>query len=156
MSKEQNVAAQQRMGEAINTGNLNALDDVLSPDVVDHDPAPDQGPGTEGCKQFFTTMRTAIPDLHVEVEHLVADDENVASAYRITGTHQGEFQGVAATGRCIDARGVQISRFVDGKVSERWGSSDEAGIMNQLAAPPADDRWGQTWSSEPSAWSVTN
>jgi len=61
MSKEQNVAAQQRMGEAINTGNLNALDDVLSPDVVDHDPAPDQGPGTEGCKQFFTTMRTAIP-----------------------------------------------------------------------------------------------
>jgi len=156
MSKEQNVAAQQRMGEAINTGNLNALDDVLSPDVVDHDPAPDQGPGTEGCKQFFTTMRTAIPDLHVEVEHLVADDENVALAYRITGTHQGEFQGVAATGRCIDARGVQISRFVDGKVSERWGSSDEAGIMNQLAAPPADDRWGQTWSSEPSAWSVTN
>jgi len=156
MSKEQNVAAQQRMGEAINTGNLNALDDVLSPDVVDHDPAPDQGPGTEGCKQFFTTMRTAIPDLHVEVEHLVADDENVASAYRITGTHQGEFQGVAATGRCIDARGVQISRFVDGKVSERWGSSDEAGIMNQLAAPPAVDRWGQTWSSEPSAWSVTN
>lgn len=124
--------------------------------MVDHDPAPDQGPGTEGFKQFFTTMRTAFPDLHVEVEHLVADDENVALAYRITGTHQGEFQGVAATGRCIDARGVQISRFVDGKVSERWGSSDDAGIMNQLAAPPADDRWGQTWSSEPSAWSVTN
>ena len=140
------------MGEAINTGNLDALDDAMSPDVV----APDQGPGTEGFKQFFTTMRTAIPDLHVEVEHLVADDENVALAYRITGTHQGEFQGVAATGRCIDARGVQISRFVDGKVSERWGSSDEADIMNHSAAPPADDRWGQTWSSEPSAWSVTN
>jgi len=156
MSREDNIAAQEHLAENVNAGNIDAAVESFAEDCVDHDPAPDQGPGTEGCKQFFTTMRTAIPDLHVEVEHLVADDENVASAYRITGTHQGEFQGVAATGRCIDARGVQISRFVDGKVSERWGSSDEAGIMNQLAAPPADDRWGQTWSSEPSAWSVTN
>ncbi|MBA3803810.1 MAG: ester cyclase, partial [Acidimicrobiia bacterium] len=80
----------------------------------------------------FTTMRTAFPDLHVDVEHLVADDENVAFAYRITGTHQGEFQGIAPTGQRVDARGMQISRFVDGRITERWGSSDEAGIIKQL------------------------
>ncbi len=132
MTKEQNVAAQQRMGEAINAGDLDALDEVMSPDVVDHDPAPDQPAGTQGFKEFFTTMRTAFPDLHVDVEHLVADDENVAFAYRITGTHQGEFQGIAPTGQRVDARGVQISRFVDGRITERWGSSDEAGIIKQL------------------------
>jgi len=132
MSKDQNIAAQQRMGEAINAGDLDALDEVMSPDVVDHDPAPDQPAGTQGFKEFFTTMRTAFPDLHVDVEHLVADDENVAFAYRITGTHQGEFQGIAPTGQRVDARGVQISRFVDGRITERWGSSDEAGIIKQL------------------------
>ena len=132
MSKDQNIAAQQRMGEAINAGDLDALDEVMSPDVVDHDPAPDHPAGTQGFKEFFTTMRTAFPDLHVDVEHLVADDENVAFAYRITGTHQGEFQGIAPTGQRVDARGVQISRFVDGRITERWGSSDEAGIIKQL------------------------
>ncbi len=132
MSKDQNIAAQQRMGEAINAGDLDALDEVMSPDVVDHDPAPDQPAGTQGFKEFFTTMRTAFPDLHVDVEHLVADDENVAFAYRITGTHQGEFQGIAPTGQRVDARGMQISRFVDGRITERWGSSDEAGIIKQL------------------------
>lgn len=134
MAKEQNIATQQRMGEAINTGNLDVLDDVMSPDVVDHDPAPEQGAGPHGFKQFFTTMRTAFPDLQVEVEQLVADDENVAFAYRITGTHQGDFQGIAPTGRRISARGMQISRFADGRIVERWGSSDEAGIMKQLDA----------------------
>jgi len=81
IAKQENITAQQRMGEAINSGDLDALDDVMSPDVVDHDPAPDQGAGPEGFKQFFTMMRSAFPDLHVEVEHLVADDENVAFAY---------------------------------------------------------------------------
>jgi len=132
MAKQENITAQQRMGEAINSGDLDALDDVMSPDVVDHDPAPDQGAGPEGFKQFFTMMRSAFPDLHVEVEHLVADDENVAFAYRVTGTHEGDFQGIAPTGKRIAARGLQISRFADGRITERWGSSDEAGIMKQL------------------------
>lgn len=120
------------MGEAINSGNFDLLDDVMSSDVLDHDPAPDQSPGPEGFKRFFTTMRTAFPDLRVEVEHMVADDDNVAIAYRIRGTHEGDFQGVPATGHEIDARGMQIARFKDGHIVERWGSSDEAGIMKQL------------------------
>ncbi len=132
MTKERNIATQERMGEAINTGDLDILDEVMSAGVVDNDPGPDQGPGPEGFKALFSEMRTAFPDLSVAVEHLVADDDNVAIAYRIQGTHQGDFHGVAPTGRSIDARGMQISRFEDGKIVERWGSSDEAGIMRQL------------------------
>ena len=77
-------------------------------------------------------MRSAFPDMHVEVEHLVADDDNVAFAYTLTGTHDGPFQGHDATGRKIEVRGMQISRFADGLLVERWGSSDELGIMSQL------------------------
>lgn len=132
MSKQENIAAQEAFGEAINTGQLERLRDLVAADSVDHDPAPGQGPGPEGFIGFFSDMRSAFPDMHVEVEHLVADDDNVAFAYTLTGIHDGPFQGHDATGRKIEVRGMQISRFADGLLVERWGSSDELGIMSQL------------------------
>ncbi len=132
MSSETNIAALERMAEMINTGNLDALDEVVDQDAVDHDPAPDQGPGPEGFKDFFSMLRTAFPDLALEPVTVVADDEHVAMAYTINGTHEGQFQGIAATGQRISARGVEIVKFRDGKLIERWGSSDEMGIMTQL------------------------
>lgn len=130
--KKHNVEAQQAFGEAVNTGNLDAFDDLVAPDSVDHDPAPGQVAGPDGFKALFTDMRTAFPDLHVDVQTLVADDDQVAFAYTLTGTHQGPFQGHDATGKSIAVRGVQISKFADGKMTERWGSTDEVGIMTQL------------------------
>lgn len=133
-TKGNNLNAQQRMGEGINSGNLAVLNEVMAPRVVDHDPAPDQGPGPEGFIQFFTKFRTAFPDLAVAVDHMVADEDNVSIAYTITGTHKGDFMGVPATGRRIKARGVQIGRFENGKMVERWGSSDQLGILQQIGA----------------------
>ncbi len=132
MASETNIAALERMAEMINTGNLDALDEVVDQRAVDHDPAPDQEAGPEGFKDFFTTLRAAFPDLQLEPVTVVADDEHVAMAYTLVGTHQGEFQGMAATGQRISARGVEIVKFHDGKLIERWGSSDEMGIMSQL------------------------
>lgn len=136
MSREKNMATQERLGAAVVSGNLADLNDVFAPNVVDHDPAPDQGPGPEGFKQFFTTLRAAFPDLNIAPEHVVVDDDNVALAYTITGTQQGDFLGIAPTGKRIKARGMQIGRFEGGKIVERWGSSDELGILRQLGASP--------------------
>lgn len=136
MSQQDNIAATQHLGEAINSGNLNALHDVFAPTVVDRDPAPDQAPGPEGFIQFFTEFRTAFPDLKIAVEQMVADDDNVAIAYTVTGTHQGDFLGIPATGRQIKARGVQIARFQNGQIVERWGSSDQLGILQQIGVNP--------------------
>lgn len=126
-----NIAAQQAFGEAVNTGTLD-FDDLVAADCVDHDPAPGQVAGPQGYREMFAEMRTAFPDLHVEVEHLTASDDDVAFAYTLTGTHDGPFRGHEPTGRSIEVRGVQISRFADGKMVERWGSSDELGIVTQL------------------------
>ena len=93
MSREQNVAAQQTMGEIINSHAFDRLGEVFAADVVDHDPAPDQGPGVDGFVGFFTTMATAFPYLAVAMDTLVADDEQVAMAYRISGTHDGALPG---------------------------------------------------------------
>src|ERR1700761_7168766 len=108
MSKQENIAAQQQFGEAVNTGNLEKLRDLVAEDCIEHDPAPNQAPGPEGYIQFFTMMRTAFPDFKLEVEQLVADEDNVAFAYTATGTHKGDFQGIPATNLPIKARGLQI------------------------------------------------
>ncbi len=136
MSREQHIAAQERLGQAISSGQLDALDDIFAPTVVDHDPAPDQGPGPAGFKGFFTTLRAAFPDLTITPAHVVTDEDNVAIAYTISGTHQGDFLGVAPTGKRISARGVQIGWFENGQIVERWGSSDELGILHQLGVTP--------------------
>jgi len=132
VSKESNIASQQAFGEAVNSGNLDALDRLVTPDSVDRDPAPGQGVGPAGYKVMFGEMRTAFPDLKIEVEHLTATEDDVAFAYTVSGTHRGEFQGHAATGGVFSIRGVQISRFVDDKLAERWGSSDQLGMLSQL------------------------
>ena len=132
MSKEQNMKTQEGLAEAIGSGDLDTLEQFFDPDVVDHDPAPGQTPGPSGYKEFFAAMKKAFPDVELAPEQIVADEDNIAIAYTLTGTHEGEFQGIAPTGRRIEARGLQIARFEDGKIAERWGSSDELGILKQL------------------------
>ncbi|GGF19458.1 ester cyclase [Subtercola lobariae] len=132
MSQEANIAAQQKFGDAVNSGNLDLLDDLVADNAVDNDPAPGQAAGPAGYKAFFGDMITAFPDLHIEVERLVANDTDVSFAYTLTGTHQGPLMGHAPTGKAISVRGMQISRFENGKLVERWGSSDEKGMLEQL------------------------
>ncbi len=136
MSKEANIQAQMRFGEAINSGNLEAMRELVSPSVVEHDPGPKQGQGAQGYIDLFAEMRSAFPDLKATPEHITADDDTVALAYTMTGTHRGTFLGVPPTNKEIKARGVQIARFTDGKMVERWGSSDQLSILNQLGIEP--------------------
>ena len=136
MAKDANIAAQERFAEGVNTGNFDVFDEVVAPDVVDHDPAPEQGPGPEGYKEMFRNMRSAFPDMEVTPEHMIATEDDVALAYTIVGTHDGEFLGVAPTGKRITSRGVQIGRFEEGRLVERWGSSDQLAILQQLGAEP--------------------
>lgn len=137
MSREANIAAQEHLANHINAGDIDAAVETFAPDAVDHDPAPDQGPGREGFHRFFTALTTAFPDAHIEPAHLVADDEHVCIAYTLTGTHRGEFHGIAPTGKTVEVRGVQIGRFDNDQIVERWGSSDELGILTQLGVSPA-------------------
>ena len=136
MSKEQNLQTANQWGEAINSGNLEALRELVTPNVVEHDPGPNQGPGAQGYIDLFREMRTAFPDLKASPEHVTADEDSIALAYTMTGTHQGDFMGIKPTDRKIKVRGVQIARYENGKMAERWGSSDQLGILEQLGVKP--------------------
>ena len=131
-SRDQNLEAQQRLGQILADRDAEALREVFHEDVVDHDPGPDQAPGVQGIVDFWTEMFTAFPDLEAEPQTIVADDDQVTVVIEITGTNTGPFQGHEPTGKSFHTRGIQVGRFEDGRLVERWGATDQAGMMEQL------------------------
>ena len=130
--KQRNLDLQKQWGEAVASGNLDKLDDILADDFVDHDPG-DQSPDREGVKAFFRGFRKAFPDLKPEVVELHADDNGyVTMRYNVSGTHKGTFMGFAPTGRTFETSAMQMARFEDGKCVERWGVTDQLQILKQL------------------------
>jgi steroid delta-isomerase-like uncharacterized protein len=120
------------------------LDSILSPDVVDHGvggPDADDLRGSGAVKEDVLAFRQAFPDVPIEVEDAFASGagDRVAVRWRLTGTHQQMFQGIPASDRQISMRGMDILRIEDERIVERWGSSDELGLLQQLV----DRRQGQ-------------
>ena len=137
MSREINQAALGKFAEAVNTGNFDLFEQVVAPNCVDHDPAAGQVAGPSGYRTFFSGMRAAFPDMSVALETMVADEDSIAFAYTLTGTHKGLLMGIPPSGKKVTVRGLQISKFKDGKMVERWGSSDELTLLKQIGAIPS-------------------
>jgi steroid delta-isomerase-like uncharacterized protein len=137
MSKEINQAALGKFAEAVNSGNFDIFDQVVAPDCVDHDPAAGQVVGPAGYRMFFSGMRAAFPDMAVALETMVANDDTIAFAYTLTGTHKGPLMAIPPSGKKVRIRGLQISKFKGGKMVERWGSSDELTLLKQIGAIPS-------------------
>jgi steroid delta-isomerase-like uncharacterized protein len=133
MTKETNLQAQERLGEILEQRAWDRLGETWQEDVVDHDPAPGQAPGLAGIRAFWEEFTTAFPDLTIEADPVIAsDDDYVTAVFTIRGTHTGPFQGHEPTGHGFTVRGIQVSKFVDGKIAERWGATDEKGLIEQL------------------------
>ncbi len=139
MTREINLATQERAAAHINAGEIDsAVDTLFAPDAVDHDPAAGQQPGREGFRAFFRELTTAFPDAQLAAQVTVADDDHVSFAYTLSGHHTGPFQGIEPTGNRVEVRGLQIGRFAGGQIVERWGSTDELGILQQIGAARVD------------------
>jgi steroid delta-isomerase-like uncharacterized protein len=137
VSAEENKATHRRIyEEAFNQKNLDVLDEVVASEFTDHNPNPGQPPGLEGLKQFLSSIHAAFPDLHVNVEDMVAEGDKVAARLRVSGTHQGEFIGIAPTGNQVTMTGIDILRIADGKVVEHWGNFDDLGMLRQIGVVP--------------------
>ena len=118
-------------------GSRVAAEQFLDPAYVDHSAPPYLPPGAEGWRQLRTPFFTAFPDLHVTIDYMVAEGDKVAVQYTIRGTHQGELMGIPPTGKQVMVRGLDMNRFKDGKLVERWGNQDDVGMMQQLGVMPA-------------------
>jgi steroid delta-isomerase-like uncharacterized protein len=127
-----------RVYELISAGDIDGFGEVLADDFVEHEETPGLEPTKEGVKQFFHMYRAAFPDLRMEPQDVLASGDKVVARVRATGTHQGEFMGMPASGKGIDVQLIDIIRFGDdGLAHEHWGVFDALALMQQLEAIPS-------------------
>ena len=137
MSEDNKAIARRFYSELVNQGDLSLADKLVVEDFVDHNPpGPDIPPGREGLKQVFSTFRSAFPDMRMTIEDQVAEGDKVVSRATASGTHLGDFMGIPATGKSFSMGIIDILRFEDGKIAERWGEADFMGLMQQLGVVP--------------------
>ena len=120
--------------EVLNKKNLNAIDHIVAEDFLEHIPFPGQGPGREGLRDIIVVFITAFPDLHWNIEEQIAEGEKVVTRFTMTGTHQGDFMGIPATGRSINVWGIVIDVVRNGLFSESRIILDSSALIQQLTA----------------------
>ena len=132
------AATIRRMYDLLSAGDIDGFGDLIADDFVEHEETPGLEPTKEGVKQFFHMYRAAFPDLRMEPQDVLASGDKVVARARATGTNQGEFVGMPATGKSVDVQLIDIIRFGDdGLAREHWGVFDALGMMQQLGAIPA-------------------
>jgi steroid delta-isomerase-like uncharacterized protein len=131
------AATMQELYDRINAGDIEGFGALLADDFVEHEELPGLEQTKDGVKALFHMYRTAFPDLNMHVEDLIVSGDKAVARVRTTGTHQGDFLGLAATGSRVDVPLVDIMRLGDdGLVREHWGVFDSMRLMQQLGAIP--------------------
>jgi steroid delta-isomerase-like uncharacterized protein len=123
--------------DAISAHDLDTVASAMADDFVDHEEIPGLEPTKEGALEFFRLTIAAFPDVRFEAEDVLVDGDKVVARARFTGTHQGDFMGVPASGKRVDIALVDIIRFgADGLAREHWGVMDALALMQQIGAIP--------------------
>jgi serine phosphatase RsbU (regulator of sigma subunit) len=133
VSAEQNKALFRRYAEeAGNQYNLEIVDEIFERYIAHQPDGSTLERGPEDVKRFQREFHSAFPDFRISIDEQIAEGDKVVSHYTIRGTHQGDFRGMAPTGRKIELKGVTTFRFsLEGKVVETWDSYDQLSLMRQ-------------------------
>ena|ERR1044071_6567353 len=137
MSTEDNKSLNRRWIDAFNNKDWESETACRSADYQAHMSGAPAPLGNDQWAGFMQAFTTAFPDARITVDDDISEGNIVASRWTITGTHQGEFQGVPPSGRPISVDGVDFSRVVDGKIAEHWAQFDLMSLMQQIGAIPS-------------------
>lgn len=133
---EENKAIAKRVYEIISTGDFERAEEIVDPDAPDNEAIPGMDPPAKLInllKETFSEVRQAFPDMQVSVEDVIAEEDRVAARVTMRGTHRGEFQGIAPTGKRVEVRAIDIFRIAEGQIVEHWGHVDD--LTHFLRAP---------------------
>lgn len=123
-----------------NEGDIDEMDAVLTDHQIYHDPTGDGEEPLSEFKQFIHGYHEAFPDLHLNVDRYIAEDDIVAFWGWVEGTHEGPFMGIDPTGNSIEIMGINVVRVENGKIAERWANFDIFGLLQQIGFDPMDGR----------------
>ena len=114
MSLEENKAIIRRAFEALNRQDLDSVIELMVPEYVDQ---PNHLRGEADVRRFYTKAFKSIPDFHATLEESIAEGDKVWVRSTITGTHLGEYRGIAPTGRKVKFTTVLMWRVINGKIT---------------------------------------
>lgn len=145
LTAENKERAQQYLNAIENhaDGRIENLEEFVADDVVNHTPlsgkdlTPEEDRGIEAFRQHAESVPRAFPDVHFDIEDVIAEDDRVMVRLVLSGTHDGPFLGLEPTGKEIAMSAIVVYRFEDGKIVERWSEGNTVGLLEQLGALPA-------------------
>ena len=119
--------------EAVSAGDLDALDELLDPDVVHHSASMSgQKPGSKGVLETVSSLRKSFSHFTMVVTDTIAEGDRVAFRCNVSGTHTGDLTGAPPTGKSFEFEEIDIARFRDGHVVEIWSHPDSLALQRQL------------------------
>lgn len=132
MSTEANRALIRRYFESWNANDVDALDDMIAENAIDHMAYDGQQSGREGYRDFYRTWHSAFPGFQSEIEDMIAEGNRVATRWTFRGRHLGIYNGIAPTGREVSFVAVSIQLIENGMIAEEWYIADTLHFMRQL------------------------
>jgi steroid delta-isomerase-like uncharacterized protein len=137
MSIQENKSIARRFIQIWGQGNLDIIDELADPSLSVHYPVfPQVIRGIQMFKQLVAGFRSVFPDSDLRIEEEIAEADNVVIPWSFSGTHQGRFLGIPATGKKVRWTGITIYRIVDGKISQEKGEGDYLGFLRQVGVVP--------------------
>jgi signal transduction histidine kinase len=126
---EENKELARRFLEAQAGGDMETLDELMSPDFVDRSLLPGQKPSREDYKRSLADMLSVYPNTGFTVEAQIAEGDMVASRFTGTSVHRGKFLGADPTGEETNYSGIHIHRISGGKIAEEWSEADNLEVV---------------------------
>jgi serine phosphatase RsbU (regulator of sigma subunit)/predicted ester cyclase len=124
VSVEENKALVRRFLEEQAKGNLDMIDELLSPDFVDRSLLPGQGPTREDFKRSVAEILDAFSITSFTIEEQIAEGDTVVTKYKERSVIRGEFVGLPPTGTEENFEGIYIHRISGGKITEEWSQAN--------------------------------
>jgi len=138
MTVDDNVKVFRRVIDELVVGaNPATFDELVAPDFVEHEVVPGFQQGREGAKQLFSALHIAFPDLRVDIENVVAQDDIVVFRMTWRATQTGAFMGMPPTGKQVAWQVFDMVRVANGQIAEHWGLMDQLGLLQQLGVIPS-------------------
>lgn len=131
---EQNIVVVKKYHEIWTTGNVDELNDIISPGFKSHFIGGFEYSGIEGAKNSVLETKKAFPDWTENIIEIITQGDKVVTRYRSTGTHMDKWDGIEGTGNKVEIEEMSVYHLKNGKIIEQWGFWDEIELKKQMLA----------------------
>lgn len=134
MPTQENIDLLKSCLDKFNAGDIEGYLELYDRSVIFHGFGRNLRPGIAGLREYYTRLREGFPDMRIQQEDMIAEDEKLARRFIFYGTHKGEYWGVAATMKFVRTSGQMFHHFKNGKCVEVWHVTEGLSLLTEIGA----------------------